>query len=240
MPLLEKLASLKGEKTPIDKSAMLPENTAPVAAANKDAPPSYAINDPVDSAGPTEAELNAAFASLNISSTPKDFPDADTCLAHLKLLSTFNTLKEDIGYTDGLFGLWDARCEMVENRDETLAKMREKRWALYIARAVDRFQDWWLNVLVNMEPSRRIEGKEMVATNADFVSFTARGVPRQWTTAMLPPIGGYSIISIDQANNYRCPHGLAFIHAQSSRLRRGLYSIWSQGFMGHWNAMDCC
>ncbi|KUJ24676.1 uncharacterized protein LY89DRAFT_605468 [Mollisia scopiformis] len=191
MPLLDKLSAMRGEKTNVEASEKLPENVAPVAAAaaSKEAPPSYAVTDPIsESTGPSEAELNAAFASLNISSTPKEFPDADTCLAHLKLLSAFHGLKEDVGYTDGLFNLWDARCEMVENRDETLAKMREKRWALYIARAVERFEEWWLKVLVNMEPSKRLEGKEMVATNADFVSFTSRGRPQQWTAAMLPPI----------------------------------------------------
>lgn len=31
-----------------------------------------------------------------------DGPDANTCLAHLKLLSALQTLKEDVGYTDGL------------------------------------------------------------------------------------------------------------------------------------------
>lgn len=184
---------MKGEKTDIDVSEKLPENVAPVAAAaanTKEAPPSYAPIDPAsNNAGPSEEELTAAFSSLTISDVPRDFPDPDTCLAHLKLLSTFHDLKDDIGYTDGLFNLWDARCEMVENRDETLAKMREKRWALYIARAVERFENWWLQVLVNMEPSKRLESKEMVVMNPAFVGFVRRGTPQQWTTAMLPPIG---------------------------------------------------
>jgi hypothetical protein len=52
----------------------------------------------------------------------------------------------------------------MENKDETLAKMREERWALYIARAVERFDAWWLHVLVQMEQSTRLEGKQMIST----------------------------------------------------------------------------
>jgi hypothetical protein len=141
--------------------------------------------------GPTAEALSAAFSSLRLSETPPDFPTADTCLAHLKLLSAFHALKEDVGYTDGLFNLWDAKCELLDNRDETLAKMREKRWVLYVARAVERFEDWWLQVLCNMEEGQatRLEGKEMRANVMEFMEFTKRGRVQRWTTSMLPPIG---------------------------------------------------
>jgi len=188
--------SLKGDKStgvsPPDEKK--PENAAPVAAAanSKEAPPSYSATDPVNAEpidGPTAEQLSAAFSSLHLSDTPPAFPDTEHCLAHLKLLSAFHALKEDIGYTDGLFNLYDAKCELLDNRDEALAKMREKRWVLYIARAVERFEDWWLQVLCNMEQSKRLEGKEMVANVLKFTDFTKRGRVHRWTTSMLPPIG---------------------------------------------------
>jgi hypothetical protein len=135
--------------------------------------------------------MNAAFAYLNIPDIAPAFPTAEHCLAHLKLLSAIYALKEDTGYTDGLFGLWDAKCEVLEGkqRDEALSKTREKRWALYIARAVERFEDWWLTVLFPREGSKRLEGKEMIETNKNYHSFPTEGRVCKWTTAMLPPLG---------------------------------------------------
>lgn len=115
-----------------------------------------------------QAMLTAAFASLKLSASPRD-PDADTCLAHLKVLSAFQTLKDDVGYTDGLWGIWDARAlgpdfasvddlppgpgpemagkalrEPVDSDPRAqVARLREKRWAVFLARAVDRYESWW-------------------------------------------------------------------------------------------------
>jgi hypothetical protein len=221
MPLgLEKLKSQKSSDYPPEKQ---PEDVAPVAttattAKEKEAPPSYAPNDPISDAA--AAELNAAFVKLKLSDTPPAFPEADHCLAHLKLLSTFHSLKEDIGYTDGLFGLWDARCELVDQKEEALANMREKRWSLYIARAVERFEAWWLRVLCPREGGERLKCKDMTDTCIPFAEFTLRGQVQQWTPAMLPPVGKLEFqwfgITIDF--DFRCSHGLARLHPQSSQL----------------------
>lgn len=195
--------SLKGDKnvgTGISAEKQQ-ENVAPVAAAaansngevpNNEALPTYALTDPLPAQpvdGPTAEALSAAFSSLQLSDTPPSFPDTDTCLAHLKLLATFHALKEDVGYTDGLFNLWDAKCELMANREESLAKMREKRWVLFIARAVERFEDWWLQVLCNGEEAQRLECKEMRANVLKFTEFRVRGRVQHWTTSMLPPVG---------------------------------------------------
>jgi len=116
-------------------------------------PPSN--NDPaintVDDSEPTDLDLTAAFANLPIPLRPTN-PSVETCLAHLKLLFAFQALREEVGYTDGLFGLWDARVlagggQQGPGRDrerlERLGLVREKRWALYVARAVDRYATWW-------------------------------------------------------------------------------------------------
>jgi hypothetical protein len=205
MAILEKL-SLKGDKHQADKEngpstpakqapptpSMEPppvEKVAPNPTA-KEQPPSYAANDPAT--GPSPEELNRAFSTLQLSDTPSAFPDPEYCLAHLKLLSAFHALKEDVGYTDGLFDLWNGTYERAANREEALAKLREKRWALYIARSVERFEAWWLQVLCTLEPVKRLEGKEMVSNNLGFTEFPKRGAVQNWNAGILPPIGKYS------------------------------------------------
>ncbi|TAQ86885.1 hypothetical protein B7494_g4772, partial [Chlorociboria aeruginascens] len=158
----------------------------PPATEQKEAPPNYSANDPAD--GPSEAELTSAFSNLSIVEPPTQLPDADHCLAHLKLLTALHRLKEDVGYTDGLFGLWDARCEMAKARDASLAQMREKRWNLYVAKAVRRFEQWWLQVLCPMEKAERLETDEMHVANKRFTNFTQLGRMQKWTTNMLPPL----------------------------------------------------
>lgn len=231
MSLLSKL-SLKGSSKHAEAQAesTLDQDDSGLVANGHGAPPSYGqpagIAEPpkysenapsTTTGGDPVDELNTSFASLKLSQIPLEFPDADQCLAHLKLLSAFHALQEDIGYTDGMFGLWDAKCDMAENRDEGLAKMREKRWALYIARAVERFEAWWLQVLCNMEDCRRLESKEMFEAVAKFAEFTKRGNVQTWTTSMLPPLGKWHDSCINpSAHVDRCPYGLAFVYAQSS------------------------
>ncbi|TVY85990.1 Glycine-rich domain-containing protein, partial [Lachnellula willkommii] len=188
MAILEKL-SLRSDKHTIEKGNGAPKEAPPAfesAPVANEQPPSYAANDPAT--GPEPQELNRAFSNLELSESPSHFPEPEHCLAHLKLLSVFHSLKEDVGYTDGLFGLWNSAYERVENREEVLAKLREKRWALYIARAVERFEIWWLEVLCTLEPAQRLEGKEMVSNNLRFIDFPKKGTVQQWTVGMLPPI----------------------------------------------------
>lgn len=221
MPLGFQKLSLKDDKKGAYPQEKLSEGVPPGAPpTNKEAPPSYAVDDPVsDTTGPSSEELNAAFAKLKLSDAPVEFPTADQCLAHLKLLSVFHVLKEDVGYTDGLFNLWDAKFESVDGRDEALSKMREKRWALYIARAVERFEDWWLKVLFNIEKGKRLETKDMVSRNRNFAEFTRRGRVQSWDTTMLPPMGKHIQPStVDHTDGTRCPHGMACIHVKSSKL----------------------
>jgi hypothetical protein len=162
------------------------ENDAPAnePANGNEIPPSYE-----STAQAATEELNTAFASLYFSESPSALPTTDECLAHLKLLSVFHTLKEDVGYTDGLFGLWDGRCEKVDEKDreKTLASMHEKRWALYVARAVDRFQDWWTKALCYNRS--RLQWKEMLTDSARFARFTEVQYRINWKKEMLPPLG---------------------------------------------------
>jgi len=215
MAILGKL-SLKGDKHQADKAngppapatqapSTLSKESPPTAdmlaptPSGKEQPPSYAADDPAT--GPSPEELNRAFSTLRLSDTPSLFPDPEHCLAHLKLLSAFHALKEDVGYTDGLFDLWNGAYERAANREEALAKLREKRWALYVARAVERFEAWWLQVLCTLEPVKRLEGKEMVSNNLRFTEFPKRGTVQKWNAGILPPIGKCSALILPLFTN---------------------------------------
>lgn len=94
-------------------------------------------------------DITTAFNNLRLedsSRTPGALPTPDQCIAHLKVLEAFHQLKENISYTDGLFGLEDfsiptsfAASDIQELKD----RLAQKRWAVYLARAVDRFSKWW-------------------------------------------------------------------------------------------------
>lgn len=102
-------------------------------------PPSYVAKNET-----SVLDITAAFSNLDLQASSK--PTADQCIAHLKLLEAFHQLREDVALTDGLFGLQDAFVPSTgdkRQRAELLTKIREKRWAVYVAKAAKRFQAWW-------------------------------------------------------------------------------------------------
>jgi hypothetical protein len=183
-----------------------PHSTPPELSAgqagNEPGPPQYTAvaehQGPPAPSGPNEElppeaveELNAAFASLQLPAVAKKL-EVGTCLAHLKLLSTFQTLKEDIGYTDGLFDIFDTRAvtstgeptEAGADPRELLARLREKRWALYVARAVDRYETWWNTFDHDLLTERDMEGD-----SPKYMRFPKATVAKTWLPTMLPPLG---------------------------------------------------
>ena len=171
-----------------------------------DAPPAYSVNERAEPEPPID--LTALFSELKLSNDIED-PGVDTCLAHLKLLHAFQTLKEDVGYTDGLWGLWDTRAECSvtiedngtieevsvdpgvtlteEQKKITLSKIREKRWALFVARAVERYEAWWVSMFkVSLTESEISEW--VIFCESD----TARDADTfDWSQMPLPPLGKF-------------------------------------------------
>ena len=157
-------------------------------------------------------DLTAAFANLRLSNGPRD-PDADTCLAHLKLLAAFQNMKEEIGYADGLWGIWDTRAndpnsavsqgdvtpqdirndggmpnanqQPSDNKMAVLSKLREKRWAVFVARAVDRYETWWKSMYVPYLTER-----SMTAPNQpEYELFPTTPDALDWGRMVMPPLG---------------------------------------------------
>lgn len=151
---------------------------------------------------PVIGELTAGFADLSIPPTNKipNFPSKSLTIAHLKLLHAFYALKEDIGFTDGIFGIWDSQASAIDpkldgdaKRSQALANIREKRWALYVARATERFAVYWTRAICKPENRRLTQGDML---RISFEQFPMFGQPVEWTVDMLPPLGEYFKYSI--------------------------------------------
>lgn len=183
----------------------------------------------VAAAAAAEPDIAWAFSNLKIKDTGKGFPSPETTLAHLKLLEAFYALKDEVAYTDGAFGLFDSRAPGSEEsvagdqaatikRLEALAQIREKRWALYVARAADRFETWWTYVLTPMDKAfcqslgpvfsttRLQTGSVSNIADWDFFVdnhlFGNKPPKWVWTRDMLPPLGK-DIMALLETCEYR-------------------------------------
>lgn len=184
-----------------------------MASTNGDQPPpAYADAAPGAGQQLPSVDLAAFFARLQLSAGP-GAPTPDTCIAHLKFLSALETLKEDVGYSDGLWGLWDSRANDYEHDDpgaavqekpangdagaptrdqEALSRVREKRWAVFVARAVDRYETWWK--MLNDSPPLT-EDDRLDSHSPAFIDFPKAGTAQFWTEDILPPLGKFTMDS---------------------------------------------
>ncbi|KAH6897304.1 hypothetical protein B0T10DRAFT_535886 [Thelonectria olida] len=159
------------------------------------------------------------------------------CLVHLKLMHAFQSLKEDIGYTDGLWGIWNTRAEIGrinhqsseikesyvdpiclsdDEKIQTLSKLREKRWAVYVARAVERYEAWWLSFY---EPS--LTQKDMAEPKStSYEAFHMAGDSLDWNGMIMPPLDVLLIFHTHMLN----PR--AFLE---DALRYGASQLWTAG-----------
>ncbi|RYP46477.1 hypothetical protein DL768_007310 [Monosporascus sp. mg162] len=190
----------------------------------------------------TVAELNSAFSSLNLPATTADV-SPDSCIAHLKLLSAFQYLKEDVGYTDGLWQLFDSRAvsshpvprvhagrsdEEARRAGEdrvakTLAMLREKRWALYVARAVDRYEAWWESFSKDPLTEADMENDDQ----SKYSDFTDGKAATLFEPSMLPPL---DVLLVWHA------HMLSPRAYLEDCLRNGLKEFWTLGIP--WNLVN--
>lgn len=201
------------------KPGLAEASSSPTAPGTVAPPPAYtesASDQPVRDGQPQPTgqpddavDVTAAFASLKLSNEPED-PDADTCLAHLKLLAAIQAMKEEVGYTDGLWGIWDTRADTGEldepvpegpdakaggkdapsadaKKLATLSKLREKRWALFVARAVDRYESWWATL---WSTGPLIEWDMETPSSLKHEKFVDRPqYQAPWNDKILPPLG---------------------------------------------------
>ena len=255
--VLESEKSLAAKKT---NSSDLNGNRNRNSDSHDEALPAYSAEPPQEPTAADMAALTAVLANLSLPTEPKAlspqsltfprddnasqymWPTADECLAHLKFLFAVHALKEDIGYTDGVFGLYDALAAVPDDvvniplnlpdkqgppatDDERyrarLAQVREKRWALYVARAADRYEAWWAAVTAtNRRPE---EGDMEVADNPQYSDFVSVQLPRDarvWNADNLLPLDVWMVMHAHMLN----PR--AFLE---DCIRYGARDIWAAG-----------
>lgn len=153
-------------------------------------------------------------------------------VAHLKLISAIASLRDSVMKTDNLFGICDDDARGFSDsrkQAQAAACIKEKRWAVYVARAVERFTTWWENAVPTLETT------EISSLNTPETKIA-------WSIDMLPPFGEQ--ISNSMSNQCvliatcRRYHGVAFIYAKSSRLSRGLSSSSQNGILGNGTSVE--
>lgn len=110
----------------------------------------------------------------------------DQCVAHLKFIAALADLRDSVAGNDGLFGLHDPPpTEFPDHINEVRARMREKRWAVYTARAVDRYTKWWVKCVPNDRPRARLT--DLMDESYDHITQDIRLI--SWSKDSLPPLG---------------------------------------------------
>lgn len=189
----EKAEEAKAEATANEASG---QSSDPVPAYTVTQPPPPDYREDEDDLPPPD--YTAGFANLSLSDAPTlENPQVNETIAHLKVLECFYRLKQSVSSKDGLFGIDDeriidlARSSSLEKDDKArdlLPKLAEKRWAVYVARAVDRFHAWVSAVvpvesLPNMAQIER-DGTAGLITEPQYVKEHLLPI----TVASLPPI----------------------------------------------------
>ena len=114
------------------------------------APQTYTPSLPPASRPPMAAPPTSHLVKLPASISTALLPPTERCHTHLKLLGSFHKLYVQISSSNGLFGYSDDLADEKGNNEETpidwQSKRREKRWEVYVTRAVARFTSWWLSL----------------------------------------------------------------------------------------------
>lgn len=125
-------------------------------------------------------------------------PSVGQCIVHLKLMEAFARLREEVGAADGLFGISDGLAELGQfwsadeaSRAHTRAQIRERRWAVYVARAANRFEHWWRAALPNIPNGKPSDKPRQAyfAFDSPYRLMPLSFHPVQFTRAVLPPLG---------------------------------------------------
>ncbi|CAI7566003.1 uncharacterized protein N7487_010274 [Penicillium crustosum] len=137
----------------LDHGSKSAEATAEVVS---NPPPYSSITEPID--GPPTYQQQNVSHRLSRDGFPRseEMLAIDECITHLKFLSAIAKLRYFIERTDKLFGIHDSEAMNFADprkQSQAAARIQEKRWAVYVARAVDRFAVWWQTCLPSLNTS---------------------------------------------------------------------------------------
>ncbi|CAG7975030.1 unnamed protein product [Penicillium salamii] len=136
----------------------------------------------------------------------------DDCITHLKFLSAAAKVRNLIRETDKLFGIHDSEAKNFSDPRKCAqgaVRIQEKRWAVYVTRAVDRFATWWQNCLPSSNKSRISMVNDSSETKI------------VWTADTIPPLDVIMVWHAYMLN----PR--AFLE---DCLRQSKMSVWATGF----------
>ena len=168
------------------------KSTADQVAA--DAPPAY---EQTGSSFNQASRLgNADISELHVRSR---LPNTSQGICHLKLLFAFSKLKEHITNLDGLFDIFNLPDDQPADDFEDLKhsrallriRIREKRWAVYVARAAYRFERWW-SAMRAQNQAEQLKFEDMRGHNSKYVESVKKDVKDSvgsWMNGMMPPLG---------------------------------------------------
>ncbi|GIC84643.1 uncharacterized protein Aud_000461 [Aspergillus udagawae] len=183
-------------------------------------PPGY---DQIDEQPSTIPPLNLSY---NAGPPGLTTVTRDQCVVHLKFLAALADLRDSVAGNDGLFRLHDPpQSEFPEHVDEVRARMREKRWAVYTARAVDRYTKWWETCVPSNRPCPRLKDLE----HETYDRITQGNYLLSWSKDSLPPLDVLMVWHAHMLN----PR--AFLE---DCIRSGKMSLWAGGFP--WETINDC
>lgn len=177
------------------------ESPSGSAAKTEQPPPAYSrerpsarADKPLDPIRPLNLSVNAGPATITTSTK-------DECIAHLKLLAAFADLRDTIGKSDSLFGIDNKEIERFNDQNtmnEAAAVLSEKRWAVYVTRAVERFTIWWQKCV----PVCGVDGLDSYLTVKDvelgkiLAEAPGCGMRIEWTQDTMPPLGRLLLLTL--------------------------------------------
>ena len=118
-------------------------------------------------------------------SDTRDTVSREQVVAHLKFLAVLADLRDLISNSDGLFGLYDSEADNDPQKNEACARIREKRWAVYTARAVGRYEIYWTTCIPQSRDPITLRDLE----DPDYPSIVDGNHSLRWTKDNLPPLG---------------------------------------------------
>ncbi|KAL4983569.1 hypothetical protein BDW68DRAFT_194326 [Aspergillus falconensis] len=146
------------------------------------------------------------------------------CIAHLKFLAALSDLRDTVTSMPYLFDIPDPDPqEFSTHINEAWALVKEKRWAVYTAKAVARYTSWW-DVCV---PASRPRPTVQQLSSSAFDNITVCKSPLTWTQNELPPLDVLMVWHAHMLN----PRSFL-----EDCIRHGKISFWSTGFP--WEAIN--
>ncbi|KAJ6021871.1 hypothetical protein N7540_007375 [Penicillium herquei] len=197
------LTGKKSKETPATSSA----------SDNSSRPPSYER---------VEQEVLLQLPKLNLNEL-SNVPSSQTvtrdqCVVHLKFLAVLADLRDYISNQDGLFDIYDVDAnKFPDSVDEAMIRIKEKRFAVYVARAAERYEKWWFTAL----PMSRGEATIADQESTTYGTITNGETKVVWSAETLPPLDVLMVWHSHMLNprNYL-----------EDCIRYGKMSTWQTGF----------